>query len=207
MTNKELEQAMKYIESFVVRRAFNSKVSRDLNQVFAGIARDLVDRKSKKRPVTLLTEILNAKKWPDDDQFKTCFVSSPIYATARGTARFALESIERYKSADKELQFDKSIQIEHVFPQDAKNDDWEHDALTDLKKNLHVMGNLTLTGYNPKLGNHSFEEKKKVYKKSPYWLTKIIAKYDTWTKTEIEKRGIKLLRVALEIWPGPTTKP
>jgi len=202
ITSKDLEQAMKYIESFVVRRAFNSKVSRDLNQVFAAIVKDLADRKGKKKPVKLLTELLRSKKWPSDDHFKACFVSTPIYTTARETAKFALESIERYKSADKELQIAKS-EIEHVFPQQAEMDAWDSHALSDLKKNLHVMGNLTLTAYNTKLSNHGFKEKKKIYKKSPYWLTKIIAKNDTWTKAEIEKRGERLLRVAMNIWPGP----
>lgn len=196
--SQELEQAIRYIESFVVRRAFNSKVSRDLNQVFARIAVKLIDRKGKNP-----SKILRDEKWPDNDHFKTCFVSSPIYTTAPATAKFALESIESYKSADRELRIDKSIQIEHVFPQQEKKDDWDSNALSDLKKNLHVMGNLTLTAYNPQLGNNGFKEKKKVYKKSPYWLTKIIAKHDTWTKAEIEKRGARLLRVAMKIWPGP----
>jgi hypothetical protein len=201
-TAKELEHAMKYIESFVVRRAFNSKVSRDLNQVFARMASQLMDGKSKRKGKNL-AKILRNEKWPADDHFKTCFASSPIYTTAPATARFALDSIERYNSADKELQFDKTIQIEHIFPQDAKNDDWDPDALSDLKKNLHVMGNLSLTAYNPKLGNHSFKEKKKIYKKSAYWLTNNITKYDTWTGAQIEKRGVKLLKVAMKIWPGP----
>ncbi|MEW6587472.1 MAG: HNH endonuclease family protein, partial [Nitrospirota bacterium] len=201
ITSKELERAMRYIESFVVRRAFNSKVSRDLNQVFARIAVKLIDRKGKN-----LSKILKDEKWPGDDHFKTCFVSSPIYSTAPVTAKFALESIERYKSADKELQIAKS-QIEHVFPQQAAMDDWDSNTLSDLKKNLHVMGNLTLTAYNTKLSNHGFKEKKKIYKKSPYWLTKNIVKYDTWTRAEIEKRGKKLLGVAMKIWPGPPSKP
>jgi len=198
ITVKDLERALQYIESFVVRRAFNSKVSRDLNQVFARITKQLILKKGKN-----LSKILKDEKWTGDEHFKTCFVSSSIYATAPATARFALESIERFKSAGKELQLGKSIQIEHVFPQQAKFDDWDDTDLSDLNKSMHVMGNLSLTAYNPLLGNHCFKEKKKVYKKSPFWLTKIIAKNETWTKAEIEKRGERLLRVAMKIWPGP----
>ena len=205
MSSKEIEHAMKYIESFVVRRAFNSKVSRDLNQVFARIAKRLIEMNGKKGKN--LAKLLKNEKWPADDHFKSCFVSSPIYTTAPKTARFALESIERYKSAHKELQFDKSIEIEHVFPQDARADDWDSYSLSGLKKNLHVMGNLTLTAYNPKLGNHGYSEKKKIFKKSPYWLTRSIVKYDEWTAKEIERRGESLLRVAMQIWPcSPSDK-
>jgi hypothetical protein len=205
MSSKEIEHAMKYIESFVVRRAFNSKVSRDLNQVFARIAKRLIEMNGKKGKN--LAKLLKNEKWPADDHFKSCFVSSPIYTTAPKTARFALESIERYKSAYKELQFDKSIEIEHVFPQDAKANDWDSYSLSGLKKNLHVLGNLTLTAYNPKLGNHGYSEKKKIFKKSPYWLTRSIVKYDEWTAKEIERRGESLLKVAMQIWPcSPSDK-
>jgi len=199
MSSREIEHAMKYIESFVVRRAFNSKVSRDLNQVFARIAKKLIEMNGMKGKN--LAKLLKNEKWPTDDHFKSCFVSSPIYTTAPATARFALENIERYKSADKELQLDKSIQIEHVFPQDAQANNWDSCVISGLKKNLHVMGNLTLTAYNPKLGNNGYTEKKAVYKKSPYWLTKSIVKYDEWTATEIELRGDSLLKVAMQIWP------
>jgi hypothetical protein len=72
---------------------------------------------------------------------------------------------------------------------------------------LHVLGNLTLTAYNPKLGNHGYSEKKKIFKKSPYWLTRSIVKYDEWTAKEIERRGESLLKVAMQIWPcSPSDK-
>jgi hypothetical protein len=96
-----------------------------------------------------------------------------------------------------------SLSLSTCFHSRAKLDDWDDNDLSDLKKSMHVMGNLSLTAYNPQLGNLSFKEKKKVFRKSPYWLTKIIAKNDTWTKAEIEKRGERLLRVAMKIWPGP----
>jgi uncharacterized protein with ParB-like and HNH nuclease domain len=208
LTATQLKQCMQYIESFVIRRAFKSKVSRDLNQVFAKVAGRLANvQKSGKGYVEFLAELLAAEGWPNDDDFKACFVSSPIYATAPAFARYSLVAIEKKTSpAHLEMSFDKAIQIEHVFPQQEKSGDWCAIELPALKKNLHVIGNLTLTAYNPKLSNHGFIEKlkgSKGYKKSPYWLTsKTIASQKQWTAAEVEKRSLRLLKVALSLWPG-----
>ncbi len=202
----QMKLCMQYVESFVIRRAFKSKVSRDLNQVFARIARDLAGFSETKGIDKQLKKLLIAAGWPSDDDFKSNFISSSIYTAARQIARYTLISLEQKNSAaHKEQQFDKSIQIEHVFPQQAKTPDWDEKDIPSLKKNLHVIGNLTLTGYNPKLSNFGFSDKLVDYKKSQYWLTKqSIAKRRQWTAQEIEKRSIMLVGHALKLWPGPS---
>lgn len=200
----DLLEGMRFIESFVVRRAFNSKVSRDLNKQFAEIASELSKHPRSSNLSAILRSNLAKKKWPTDDEFKANFVSSPIYSTAPTIARFALFSIESLQGNQNELANDKRIQIEHIFPQQPSSG-WVGD-LTELKKNLHVIGNLTLTGYNSKYGNKCFKEKMhgaNGLKKSPYWLNKIIVGANEWSAGEIGKRGAKLLRFAIKIWPGP----
>jgi hypothetical protein len=157
--------------------------------------------------VSFLADRLDDSAWPSDEDFKACFVSSPIYSTAPAFARYSLVAIEKKTStAHRELTFDKTIQIEHVFPQQEKSGEWAADKLPGLKKHLHVIGNLTLTGHNPKLSNHGFDDKlkgPKGYKKSPYWLTKkTIANQKQWTAAEVEKRSHRLLKVALSLWPS-----
>ncbi len=97
---KDVRNAMAYIESFVVRRAFNSKVSRDLNLVFAQVVRDITKHQRSKSLSDVLRKSLAAKKWPNDQDFKANFQSTPIYSNAREIARFALVSIEAYQSAN-----------------------------------------------------------------------------------------------------------
>lgn len=197
-------EGMQFIESFVVRRAFNSKVSRDLNIQFAEIASELRKHPRSSKLSSILRSSLAKKKWPMDEEFKANFVSSPIYSTAPTIARFVLFSIESLKGNQHELASDKRIQIEHIFPQKPSGD-WVGD-LTELKKNLHVIGNLTLTGYNSKYGNKCFKDKvhgANGLKKSPYWLNKIVVGANEWSAEEIRKRGAKLLRLAITMWPGP----
>lgn len=204
----DLVRALQYIESFIVRRAFNSKVSRDLPKVFARIASPLSLEQHGDNLLPLLTRLLREARWPDDTVFKPCFLSTPIYTNAPATARFALLSLERHNQNTNanEQNLDSTIQIEHVFPKSPKLDDWDSKEMPDLKKRLHVMGNLTLTQNNQSLSNNCFNEKKSGkngYKKSPYWLTKTLIKFKDWTKVEIDKRGEQLLREALKIWPYP----
>lgn len=210
ITAKEFELCMKYIESFVVRRAFNSKVSRDFGQVFSGIASKLNSKRQTRRKISdVFVELLSEKKWPNDSDFSTCFVSSPIYTTAPEIAKYVLVSIEKSQPSSKHLQFENKIQIEHVFPQGAKDSDWNKYDMPELKKRLNCIGNLTLAAgsYNASYGNRPFIEKKNGkdgYKKTKYWITEqSIANRDQWTKTEVDLRSKKLLKKALDLWPGP----
>lgn len=206
MKAAELLRALQYVESFIVRRAFNSKVSRDLHKVFARVAGEIRKEQKGSRILARLVTLLKDAKWPEDSEFRPCFLSSPIYASAPAMARFALLSLERNRPASNERTLDHTVQIEHVFPQGAKPEDWAPEQMPELKRRLHAMGNLTLTANNPKLSNHGFHEKcngRHGYKKSPYWLTKTLTKYKKWSSAEIDKRGEYLLRQALRLWPRP----
>jgi hypothetical protein len=208
LTAAHLQKCLQYIESFVIRRAFKSKVSRDLNQVFARITGKLADSKKKNVAyVRHFASLLAGEGWPTDDVFRACFVSSPIYTTAPAFARYSLVAIEKKRSSThREMSFERNIQIEHVFPQQERPGDWDSVELPALKKNLHVIGNLTLTGHNQRLSNCSFNTKlrgREGYKQSPYWLTKkTIANQRQWTAKEVDARSRRLLKEALLLWPS-----
>lgn len=202
---EDLLRAMKFIESFVVRRAFNSKVSRDLNLVFARVTGELKKHGRSSKLSEILRSSLSKARWPTDRDFKDNFVSTPIYSNAPAIARFALISIEHFNSNAREKVTDKTAQIDHVFPQQPGSG-WRHGNLAELKKNLHVIGNLTLTAYNQHYSNKSFQAKMRGpngLRRSPYWLNKTMARVKDWTAEDINKRGKRLLRHAMKIWPGP----
>lgn len=207
MASSDLIQAMRYTESFLVRRSFNSKVSRDLGQVFARIASALSAAEPKAKLINILVQSLKAAKWPTDDEFKPCFVSTAIYTNAPAMARFALIYIEKQQPKSMDLDLGRSVQIEHIFPQGANSSDWDSEDMPDLKKRLHAMGNLTLTKVNQKLGRRGFLDKKldkgHGYKNSSYWLTRTFMSAKQWTAKEVDVRGNKLLTAALKLWPYP----
>ena len=67
-------------------------------------------------------------------------------------------------------------------------------------KYLHTLGNLTLTGYNPELGQKSFNEKKEIYKHSHIELNNYFIDIENWNEKEIIKRANILSEKALKIW-------
>lgn len=118
-----------------------------------------------------------------DDAFKTA-LQSPIYNGNINTVRVILNSLERYGiEINESTYFDKKTRpenldnsnwtIEHIFPQDKKlSNGWDkmlsESELKKIKEKqfeefefiINKLGNLTLTGYNSELSNHSFEDKK-----------------------------------------------
>ncbi|NGP56706.1 HNH endonuclease family protein, partial [Helicobacter pylori] len=99
--------------------------------------------------------------------------------------------------------------IEHIMPQ-TLNLEWERDLGENFQaihdKYLHTIGNLTLTGYNEKYSNNSFQEKRdmeKGFKQSPLKLNQSLKDLESFGEKEIEKRANDLADWALKIWTYP----
>jgi predicted transport protein len=118
--------------------------------------------------------------------------------------------LDRLENDSKEKIDTSSLTIEHVLPQ---NDDLPGEWQSMLGPNWktiqeaweHRLGNLTLTGYNSEYSDRSFSEKKTMddgFNESPLRLNKFIREQDSWTATEIEKRGKDLAARAAKVWPA-----
>lgn len=97
--------------------------------------------------------------------------------------------------------YDK-LTIEHILPQ-TLTDQWRAELGPDAddvhRRHLHVLGNLTLTGYNPDLSNKPFTDKKELLSKSNVEMNKLIAKEPEWTKEQIVARGQQLAERATDL--------
>jgi len=74
---------------------------------------------------------------------------------------------------------------------------------------LHRLANLTLTAYNSKYSNSSFQEKKEMkngFVESGIKMNQYIAKKDQWTLVELEERSSYLMGRAVDIWKVPETE-
>lgn len=88
--------------------------------------------------------------------------------------------------------------------------EWQRDLGENFEaiheKYLHTIGNLTLTGYNNKYSNKSFQEKRdmeKGFKQSSLKLNQGLKGLEVFGEKEIEKRASDLADWALEIWTYP----
>ncbi len=132
-------------------------------------------------------------------------INQPQYG--RKTTRFILCRLEA-SFGHKESVSLSTTTIEHVLPQ-TLNQQWADDLgaeATEIHNTwLNTFGNLTLTGYNPELGNLPFSDKKSKLEKTHVELNRWILKQDQWGASEIQSRAKDLLTKAIEIWPHMTT--
>jgi predicted transport protein len=104
----------------------------------------------------------------------------------------ALPSYRRFPSDE---EFRREIQIRNLYKLNKSCSYW-----------LHRLGNLTLTGYNPVLGNRPFLDKrdgKGGFAKSPLHLNEGLSQLERWDVDAMRLRGERLAERALAVWPAP----
>ena len=200
----DLVQVLQMVESFVVRRTICGVPTNRLRRIFAGMAGqyDLTDIVESCRTYLLTNQ------WPDDDEFHQKLVSYRLYNPARlRRTRLILDSLERSFNHKESPEMHDNISIEHIMPQ-TLNDEWEDMLGSDAKRVhsqwLDSIGNLTLTGYNPNLGNRPFGKKLELLKGSKFELTSDaengVLGVDVWNEGSIKERANRLANRALRIW-------
>ena len=86
--------------------------------------------------------------------------------------------------------------------------DGDESLANQIKTNqVHKFGNLTLTGYNSKLSNMSFDRKKNrvqdgknIGYMNGLWLNKILSDQESWTAKDIEKRTELIVEKAIQLF-------
>lgn len=117
-----------------------------------------------------------------------------------------------------------AFEVEHILPQDPKNDVRNEFGEGDLDELAKYLGNLTLVeeSINASLGNLPYSKKKLVYPQSQLLLTKSIAEktkvgvktkidlavanlnpYEVWNASSISERQKILSVIASQVWEVP----
>ncbi|WP_304152036.1 DUF262 domain-containing protein [Finegoldia magna] len=208
-------------ENYVFRRTICDLPANALSKIFYTLHREITRYEGndegyvEKFKYALLSKKERAR-FPNDDEFSERFTERPVYQMNSKNKVYIMERMENYSTAeDKDVYGhcdDGTYTIEHIMPQHltpawikALGDDYEkiHETW------LHRIANLTLTAYNSKYSNSTFEEKKSMkngFEDSGIRMNTYIAKKDKWTLTELEERSQYLMGRALEIWAAPTSK-
>ncbi|OOQ35597.1 GmrSD restriction endonuclease domain-containing protein, partial [Helicobacter pylori] len=138
-------------------------------------------------------------------EFRDSFITIDFYKLKKN--KYFLERLENFDT--KEPVNTQECTIEHIMPQ-TLNLEWERDLGENFQaiheKYLNTIGNLTLTGYNEKYSNNSFQEKRdmeKGFKQSPLRLNQSLKDLESFGEKEIEKRANDLADWALKIWTYP----
>ncbi|WP_187926814.1 DUF262 and DUF1524 domain-containing protein [Helicobacter pylori] len=193
------------IESYICRRAVCGLGTNSLNKVFPSFTKRIQKDEyfeSLKAHFFYLTE---KQRFPKNDEFKDYFITTDFYKFQK--KKYFFERLENFDT--KEPVNTKEYTIEHIMPQTLTKK-WKKDLGENFQKihdkYLHTIGNLTLTGYNPKYSNKSFQEKrnmKKGFKDSPLRLNQSLRDLESFGEEEIKKRANDLADLALKIWTYP----
>jgi hypothetical protein len=141
----------------------------------------------------------------NDDYFKEQFSSTSV--SQAKLARYYLDALERKKTDGEDAGLvpdddTSKVNLEHIIPLNAAKN-WSHIEAESAKSLYKKLGNMVLLNAkkNSKIGDVTFDEKKKAFADSPFVLTKSVAKYATWGADEISKRQSELAELAVKTWP------
>lgn len=214
----DLIKILQIIISFVFRRLICDVPTNALNKIFMVLGREIKkydDYKNEYLEIfkRVITQKRSSQRFPDDDEFKSKIITKDIYNFKSKNKLFLLEQLENFENKERvdieNLVSTNELTIEHIMPQ-TLTPIWKKSLGEDYnniyEKYLNTLGNITLTGYNSKLSNKPFLEKRdmnKGFKESRLFLNKLLSSFEEWNETSIKKRANFLRKKALNIWQYP----
>jgi len=205
---EELREIVHLCVSYILRRAVCDIPTNSLNKTFATMKNDIHEDDYLKSVKAFFILLDSYKEFPNDEKFLAAFLTRDIYNMNR--CRYILERLEKWDNKSI-VSFDK-MTIEHIIPQNSQlSPDWVDDLGSEWKdiqkKYLHTIGNLTLTTYNPEMGDSSFAKKLNMeggFKESALRLNKYVVSQTTWGELQVEERAMQFGNIAKDAWPYPT---
>ncbi|WQY73530.1 DUF262 and DUF1524 domain-containing protein [Helicobacter pylori] len=193
------------IESYICRRAVCGLGTNSLNKVFPSFTKKINKDQYLESIKVHFGYLTEKQRFPNNDEFKEHFITIDFYNFQK--KKYFFERLEKFNT--EEPVDTQKCTIEHIMPQ-TLNLEWERDLGENFQaiheKYLNTIGNLTLTGYNEKYSNNSFQEKRdmeKGFKQSPLKLNQSLKDLESFGEKEIEKRANDLADWALKIWTYP----
>jgi alkylated DNA nucleotide flippase Atl1 len=213
LTAEEAARSLRVVESYLVRRMIAGIATNNTNRVLMSVVKELG---GKVPAAPEITRLLSGprRRFPTDQLVREAVLVNPFYWNGRGPQRtYILRCIEESYGHAEPTDFTKArLSIEHVLPQshtpewlgmlaaDSKDDESPEEIHSGL---VHTLGNLSLTAYNSKLANDTFEAKKKILADSGLAMNREIADQPRWGRTEIHNRGREVAERIIAMWPGP----
>jgi len=220
ITRKEFLEILLIIESYVFRRFICWVPTNALNKTFMLLWKEIENYKDyEDNFFEIFKYILLNKDWsqrfPKNEEFSEYLKLKDIYNTQSRNKLHLLERLENFDNRESDIENlieEWILTIEHIMPQTLTHE-WERELWENAKdiqeKYLHTLWNITLTWYNSKYSNKSFEEKKnmeKWFKESHLYLNWFLKEIDNWNEENILKRYEILKEKALKVWELPNTE-
>lgn len=219
--NADIAGITEFLVKFFVRRNVTDQPpTRDLARNAIALI-DVLREAPSADALELIKKEFKDKGWIASDEVFKAKLEGNLYEENVDATRFLLCKIEKaHKTKEKFTDLwernsrgDYVWTVEHIFPQGPNiPESWvkmiadgdETKAREYRDKHVHKLGNLTLTGYNSKLSNKSFEEKrdrtdsgKEVGYKNGLYLNNELRERSRWEVQDIEERTKNLVNEAM----------
>lgn len=206
----DVAAALGHVESFLARRLIAGVSTNNLNRIFNALVPQIPPNMSIADGVQ---HALSGERkfWPSDKRLAEAARSRSFYFFGRQEQKMLIfQRLEGSYGHAEPVDWQKAkLSIEHIMPQ-TLTPDWRAELATGgedpeavHEELLHTLGNLTVTAYNGKLSNKSFERKKEILSDSNLALNKAIVPGSTWGRKEIQSRADELAERATAIWSAP----
>lgn len=224
-SSADLSAISEFLVKFLVRRNLTDQPpTRDLARNFISLI-EVLRSKPSEDALEIIRDEFHKKGWIAPDDMFRAKLEGNVYEENVDATRFVLYKIEeshqtREKFTDlwkRDSRGDFIWTVEHIFPQGSNiPESWvKMIAGGDLAKakeyrelHVHKLGNLTITGYNSKLGNKSFVEKRdrkdaagrSVGYKNGLHLNAELRDKDSWAVQDILARTKELVDEAMNLF-------
>ena len=206
LSPNEFIEAVRLIESYLMRRAVLSLQTKAYWSVFARVGLQLNPDSVFESLKVAFARLRGNSRFPNDEEFRRGLKELDLYGL-----RVCKHILDRLENAGyHEPSPVHSYSIEHIMPQ-AISDvaEWQKMLGPNWQEiheiYLHRLGNLTLTAYNSTYSNRPFEEKKSLkggFRQSAVRFNLDVRDESTWTAEQIISRGERLANRALnKVWP------
>ena len=204
----DFTDAVRYIESYVFRRAVCSIPTNSLNNTFATFSRALKKDRYLESMLFHFLQMPSYRRFPNDEEFSKEIKVRNLYSNNR--ASYWLRRLENHDR--KEPVSVDEYTVEHILPQNENLPaEWQEslgEEWKSIQENwLHTLGNLTLTGYNAEYSDRPFAEKRDMkggFQVSPLRMNEGLGELEKWNETTIRARAERLANKATTVWKGPS---
>ena len=207
LSKEDFVSALRFVESYVFRRAICSIPTNSLNKTFAIFSKALKKDRYLESIQAHFMMLPSYRRFPSDDEFKKEVQTRDLYNFSRRS--YWLRRLENYDR--KERVVVDEYTIEHIMPQNENlSKEWRLELGDEWKRVhetwLHTIGNLTLTGYNAEYSDSNFLKKRDMhggFKQSPLKLNQGLGQINQWNEDAIKDRAQMLSEMAISVWKSP----
>lgn len=211
LSNDDLCQAARLVESYVFRRAVCSIPTNSMNKTFATFSRVLEKDRYLESIQAHFLMLPSYRRFPIDEEFKRDIQVKDLYNFR--SRSYWLRRLENHGRKER-VPVDEYT-IEHILPQNENlSPQWQTMLGPSWKRvqqtYLHTLGNLTLTGYNSEYSDRPFKEKRDMeggFAQSPLRVNQGLGELEGWNEDTIRERASRLADQGLEVWQAPTLAP